>query len=876
MKIFILLVTLVFLPLLSSANVWNNNSTRSSAIALKGIWIDSQNIALNDQGGGIYDYFLSLEDGTQYPLVYLGFVQNQNDENWKKQFSYLVSDRYQQFKISLPLNTLKDIIKGPVLISKIEKSSRKVIEVFSISLSGLLDREFSYTGSDLGLTFNEGVPSFRIWAPTARRVVLKVFKSPNEGDLLFPPLEMKEGSNHVWFLKGASSWKNFYYKYEIESFKRRKNEYTIESVTDLYSVNLSMNGLFSQIVDIENDVFPSGWRDHLLTFRHVVKDFSDVALYELHVRDFSMFDFTQPQEDRGKFLAFTNQETNGVRHLSELAAAGITHIHLLPVNDISSIEENVGKRIDFKEEDFRYFLNLFGSSQEQQNLATRIRGRDGYNWGYDPAHYMALEGSYSSDPDSTSRILEFRKSVMSLHSLGLGVVQDVVYNHYSGADDLDSFVPDYYYSLNGCGEITMDSCCNDLATENKMVQRLIVDSAVNMVRWYRLDGIRFDLMGFLTKSIISEIRSTLDGLTTQKDGINGSKVLMYGEGWSFGPLFKKLPNEAVTQTGAADLNMGVGTFNDRIRDALKGKGQNAIDLFNDDAFITDKVQNRDSVLSGLFGSLRGFKDGYVNQPYESINYVVAHDKNTLWDTLMAKIGPYATTDQLVKIQQLAFSFLTFAQGIPFYHAGEEILRSKSGDENSYDSGDWFNRIDFTYKNNGWNSGLPPQFVSENNNAWPNWKIRLDYVSAPQSAHIRDTFSHFKDVLNIRFSSKLFHLSSRDQIFSKVTFPVGLYDSDGYFNPKIVAVKIDDNQGISVDNQWEKAWVIFNTSWDRCGYYVDSEFKNLKVQIHPILKNSSNRFTRENLNYICPYFKGQGGNDVVSIPPQSSLVFVKQR
>lgn len=873
----VILCLAYFLLQASSASVFENLYTRGKTIPLKGIWVDKNTIALQDQGGGVYDYVLNANGVNAYPLKYMGFAQPQNNEEWKKQFFYLVSDRYQQFQIDLPIETITQVIKGPIIINKMERSTRRVVETFSVSLTGLLDREFAYTGPDLGLTFKDGVPTFRLWAPTAKRVALKLFRSPSENDPLMPAMELVEGDDHVWSIKGDRTWKNAYYKYEIENFKRRLNEYTTESVTDIYSVNLSMNSLFSQVVDIENDIFPAGWKEHKLQFNHPVNDFSDVALYELHIRDFSVFDFTQKAEERGKFLAFTNQEANGVRHLKDLAKAGITHLHLLPFTDISSIDENPAERSDLSEDDFRYLDSLFGSSPEPQNIATRIRTQDAFNWGYDPYHYMALEGSYSSNPKSTARILEFRKMVMSLHAMGLGVVQDAVFNHYSGLGDLDMFVPDYYYSLNSCGDITKDSCCNDLATENKMVQRLIVDSALNFVRWYRLDGIRLDLMGFLTKSVVREMREKLNRLTLKDHGIDGKKVLLYGEGWSFGPLLRKLPNEAVTQGGAVSMNMGIGTFNDSFRDAVKGKGQNSNDLFVDDAFITDKLQNREAVLSGLFGSIRGFKYGYMNQPYESINYLTAHDKNTLWDTLMAKVGPYASTDRVVRIQQLGLSLLTFAQGIPFYHAGEEILRSKSGDENSYDSGDWFNRLDFTYQTNGWNSGLPPQFVYENNAAWTKWKERLEYVSAPQPAHIRDTLAYFKDLLSIRFSSKLFHLSTREQILAKMTLPASIYDRNGNFEPKLVAMKIDDNAGVPVDSQFEKAWVLFNNSWDRCTYYVDRDLISYKVELHPVLKASSNRYTREDQQYVCPSYNGQAeAKSVIAVPPQTTLVYIKRK
>ncbi len=858
---------LFLLSLNAIAGVFGEFSFVGETLPLKGIWIDQNVIAINEHNSSQFQYILEGE-GVRAELSNVGYFDDEDSEFYKK-FDYVARSRFSKFFIDLSRVKIEKLIQGPISILKKDLYSGLLVEKFAVSLTGLLDKMFAYKGESLGISFDGDTTQFRIWSPTAKRVKLHLYKSPNRrSEIAGSPFELSMNSENVWFIE-KNSVHGLYYLYEIESFKRRAGGVTTELLTDLYSTNLSLNSEFSQVIDVANASMPAGWTGHKLKKNYEIRDASDISIYELHVRDFSYFDFTQPPEHRGKFLAFTNQNTNGVRHLKELAESGVSHVHLLPVNDQSSVNEDESERSDLSQADFDYLHDALESGEMQQGIASRIRKSDGFNWGYDPLHYQALEGSYSTDPNSDARIIEFRKLVMSLHGMGLGVIADTVFNHYSELLNLDSYVPDYYYSLNGCGDITMESCCPDLATENEMVMKLIVDSAINLVKWYRLDGIRFDLMGFITKDVMFEIRKKLDQLTVSRDGVDGKKVFMYGEGWHFGPLVRKLPNEAVTQYGAASMDIGLATFNDRFRDAIKGKGQNAHDLFVDDAFVTDKTGNRETILMGLLGSLKDVKGGYLNNPGESINYITAHDKATLWDTLVAKVGPYASTDQIVRIQQLSLSMLTLAQGVPFYHAGVEILRSKSGDENSYDSGDWFNKIDYSYKSNGWRGGLPPSWVGENLRAWTDWEYRLKYVSPPLEWHIKDTFEHFKDLQKIRRSSKLFRLATKEQVLEKISFPYRISNLNGQFDPRLIVMKLDDRNGRPVDSNIETIWVAFNSSWDQCISFSDEDLANSTLTIHPGLKRSNNRFTRDALRYHCG---GERSNTTKWIPPQSTVIY----
>jgi pullulanase-type alpha-1,6-glucosidase len=485
-----------------------------------------------------------------------------------------------------------------------------------------------------------------------------------------------------------------------------------------------------------------------------------------------------------------------MRHLRTLAKAGITDVHLLPVFDFGSVPEQgcvtpapAGAR----------------DGESQQQAVSAASAHDCFNWGYDPVHFTAPEGSYATDPaDGAVRIVEFRRMVQALHRAGLRVGMDVVYNHtYASGQDrwsvLDRIVPGYYHRLDEAGRVATSTCCANTATEHRMMAKLMVDSAVTWARDYRIDSFRFDLMGHQPRAAMAELQSRVNAAT-------GRNVLLIGEGWNFGEVADGARFVQASQLGLG--GSGIATFSDRARDAIRGGGAGDGDarqvsvqgyvngLHYDrnaaapaDTSATDLMRAADLVRVGLAGSLRDFRlvtfdgrelplaqipyggdqpAGYVTAPGEVVNYVENHDNQTLYDLNAFKLPLGTSTAERARAQILAVALNAFSQGIAYFHAGMELLRSKSMDRNSFDSGDWFNRIDWTGQDNFFGTGLPPARVNEP--SWPLMRPRLaDSRLDPSPADIAWSREAFNDLLRIRSSSTLFRLHGAAAVAERLSF-----------------------------------------------------------------------------------------------------------
>ena len=382
---------------------------------------------------------------------------------------------------------------------------------------------------------------------------------------------------------------------------RSTNKVETNLVTDPYSVSLARNSTRSQIISLEDpELQPRGW-DKL--HKPYLASPEDIVLYELHVRDFSATDASVPEDKRGTYAAFTQKRSDGMKHLTTLGLAGVTHVHLLPSFDFATINED---KSTWQAPSFDTLAALPADSSEQQALVAATSGRDGFNWGYDPLHYNVPEGSYATDADGSARVLEYRQMVQSLNQSGLRVVMDVVYNHTNSAGQnpnsiLDKLVPGYYHRLNGDGVVLNESCCADTATENAMMEKLMVDSVVLWARAYKLDGFRFDIMGFHLKSNMLKVRAALDALTPAKDGVNGKSIYLYGEAWNFGVMANNGRGVNAIQVNMAGT--GIGSFSDRIRDAVRGGGP--FSPRRDQGFATGSLRRTQWHLRRICGGREG-------------------------------------------------------------------------------------------------------------------------------------------------------------------------------------------------------------------------------------------------------------------------------
>ncbi|XP_056684063.1 pullulanase 1, chloroplastic isoform X2 [Spinacia oleracea] len=749
-----------------------------------------------------------------------------------------------------------------------------------LQLPGVIDELYSYDGP-LGAVFSENTISLYLWAPTAQAVSASIFKDPSGGEPL-QTVQLIE-SNGVWSAVGPRTWEGCYYVYEITVYHHSTLRIEKSFAIDPYARGISADVKRTLLADLSSETLkPEGWENLADEKPHLLSP-SDISLYELHIRDFSAYDLTVHPDLRGGYLAFTSQDSAGVNHLEKLSAAGLTHVHLLPSFQFAEVDDDKKK---WKFVDTKRFETLPPDSEEQQAQITAIRDEDGYNWGYNPVLWGTPKGSYATDPNGPCRIIEFRKMVQALNRIGLRVVLDVVYNHLnsSGPSDdnsvLDKIVPGYYLRRDNDGAIENSTCVNDTASEHFMVERLILDDLKHWAVNYKVDGFRFDLMGHIMKHTMVKATNMLQGLSKNIDGVEGSSIYLYGEGWDFG----EVANNA-RGVNASQLNLGgtgIGSFNDRIRDAVLGGGPfgpplqqgyvTGLSLQPNDHDHSGKANAdrmlavaKDHIQVGMAGNLRDYI--LTNCDGKQINYVSAHDNETLFDIVSLKTPTYITVDERCRVNHLATSILALSQGIPFFHAGDELLRSKSLDRDSYNSGDWFNRLDFSYNSNNWGVGLPPKDHNESN--WPLIKKRLANPSyKPDKNHIIAAVENFTNLLQIRYSSPLFRLRSAKDIEDRVRF----HNNVPSWIPGLIAMSIEDGHagapGLSqIDPKFQYIVVIINVQPTETKF-VNPDLRAKSLQLHPVQSTSGDTVVKES--------KYEPSTGCFTIPPKSTAVFVEPR
>lgn len=780
-------------------------------------------------------------------------------------------------------------LKGQVAVS-VRNADGEQVDATSLQIAGVLDDLYTYDGP-LGPTFDGDVPTLRLWAPTAGAVVLHLYDDGETKVDQTVPMTLDTATG-VWSVVGKPDWKGKYYLYEVSVYVPRIGQVTSNLVTDPYSLSLSTNSIRSQIVDLNDSALqPEGWE---ATEKPALEAPEDAVVYELHVRDFSVSDTTVAENMRGTFMAFTQADSDGMRHLSALAEAGLTHIHLLPAFDIASVNED---KSTWKSVDEAALATMAPDSAGQAAAISEIRDTDGFNWGYDPYHFTAPEGSYATDPEGTPRIVEFRSMVQALNQTGLRVVMDVVYNHTtaSGQDPksvLDQIVPGYYHRLNADGQIETSTCCQNTATEHAMMEKLMIDSVVTWATAYKVDGFRFDLMGHHMRDNMEHVRAALDALTLEKDGVDGKSILLYGEGWDFGEVAKNARGANATQLNIGGT--GIAVFNDRLRDGVRGGGPfsglqeqgfatglsddpNGTDQGSANELVAKLLKYEDWIRVGLAGNLadymlvdrtgsnvsgadvdyNGNPAGYTQDPQENVNYVSAHDNETLFDAIQFKAPASATVADRARMQNLANSVVLFSQGIPFFHAGDDLLRSKSGDRNSYNSGDWFNRLDFSYASNNWGVGLPPDSQGRAAVLAP---LLADPAIKPMQADIEAAAISFRELLQIRRSSPLFRLRTAEDVSNVLSFlNVGPEQVPG-----LIVMVLTDDRVQNLDPLYDRVVVVFNANLADATYTADS-LRGLPLDLHPVQQASAD-----------PVVRGAAfdlASGAFSIPGRTTAVFV---
>jgi pullulanase-type alpha-1,6-glucosidase len=774
-----------------------------------------------------------------------------------------------------------------------------VTRASGIQIGSVLDAVYdSAKDAAPGVNWAGTVPTIRVWAPTATSVALVRYSGPATSDPVTEAMTL-DAATGVWSITGTSAWANQYFTFRVAVFAPTEARMVINDVTDPYSVSLSKNSTRSQIVDLSSGAAkPEGW-DTLRKPAGVFKAIKDATVYELMIRDFSSADSTQPTALRGTYAAFGTGESDGAKHLRALATAGMTHLQLGPTFDFATTNED---RSTWQTPGD--LSGLAPNSEEQQARVAAIKNLDGFNWGYDPLHYTAPEGSFATDPDGLARVREMRSMIANINGMGLRLVVDVVYNHTNASGQspksiFDRIVPGYYHRLNTDGTVANSTCCPNTASERTMMAKLIRDSVRTWAVDHKVDGFRFDLMGHHQVDLMRTLRGDLNSLTIAKDGVDGRRILLYGEGWNFGEVKDNARFDNATQPNLAGT--GVGTFDDRLRDAVRGGGPfdsnprrqgfgsglitaSNGDSINGSATLQRKASNNylDLVKLGLVGQLSTFRllasndlkvpastilyndsepAAYTKNPTEQIAYVDAHDNETLFDALAFKLPVTMKMSDRVRHQVLALSVPTLSQGIPFYLAGTDLLRSKSLDKNSYDSGDWFNSIDWSKKTNGWGRGLPLR--GDNADRWPYAATLLANSSLqPKPSDIAASTDRFQEFLRIRQSSPLFRLGTGAEVKKRVEFLTG----GSTQQPGLVVMRIlDEGKGrTNLDRNYKSMTVVFNSGTKPVQFRMAS-LTNSKVDLHPVLKSSKDSVVR----------KATASKGTLNVPALTVAVFVER-
>ena len=511
-----------------------------------------------------------------------------------------------------------------------------------------------YTGNDLGAVYSPKMTRFKVWAPEAESVKLNLYKQ-GEGDNLIEQHIMKKSANGTYVFEKQGDCNGIYYTYTVVNHGEE------QEAVDPYTKAAGVNGQRGMVINLAK-TNPQGFElDGYRNPEHI----TDAIIYEGSVRDFTM-DESSGVFHNGKFLGLT--EANTTNHFGEATALdyisglGVTHVQILPAFDFETVDEK---------------------NQKAQ-----------YNWGYDPDNYNVPEGSYAVSPyDGAVRIQEMKQMVLALHSRGIGVIMDVVFNHTYRRDDsnLQKIVPGYYYRSDETGYTDGSGCGNEVASDRPMVQKLIVDSLIYWAKEYHIDGFRFDLMGVLDFDTMNVIAERLKEIRPD--------IYLYGEGWNGGP--SSLAEEKRAFKASAKKMPGIGMFNDDIRDTIKGS------VFYDDhlGFVNGGTHLENALRYGITGAVAHPQvdyDAYGSKPWakepgQSINYVSCHDNYTLWDKLSVSC-PEASEEKKKAMNRLCAAIVFTSQGVPFIQAGEEFLRSKplpekkGFAENSYNMPDEVNSI----------------------------------------------------------------------------------------------------------------------------------------------------------------------------------------
>ena len=506
------------------------------------------------------------------------------------------------------------------------------------------EKLYTYAEGNLGTEWTKDKTTFRLWAPTADKVYVNLYKNGWCSDHeAIERMEMKPYQNGTWIVVKEGDLQGTFYTYSV-----LLGDEELEAC-DPYAKAVGVNGERAMVVDL-SATDPEGWDMDKSPFQN--RSITDAVIYEAHIRDLTVHK-DSGIKNKGKFLGLAEEGTTNssgdITGLDYIADLGVTHIHLLPFFDYASVDE----------------------SQEGQ-----------YNWGYDPQNFFVPEGSYATDPyQGETRIREAKKMIGAFHQKGIGVIMDVVFNHVHDAERFcfNNIVPGYFSRIDGNGIYSNGSICgNDTASERSMVREYIVQNVLYWAEEYHIDGFRFDLVGLLDIGTINEIVERVHAARPE--------VLFYGEGWAMPTNVTKTGVKMATQKNSY-LTPDFAYFNDTMRNLLRGRNSDT----SERGYVNGGTGRTDCLKSNLMGI-----PYWACSPEQVVNYASCHDDLTLYDKLKAA-EPEANRALLLRYNRLAAGIVFASAGIPFIQAGEELIRRKVNadgtlNSNSYDAGDDINAI----------------------------------------------------------------------------------------------------------------------------------------------------------------------------------------
>jgi pullulanase len=814
---------------------------------------------------------------------YLEYLSNNNGEH---PADTLAMPRYKSLNAftasTTDINKAKAMLTGK-LLAIAYANDNSVLAATYVQTPRVIDALYTAGPEDaneqtLGVIYDANAIVANVWAPTAQQVKLKVYS--DDKTLQTTETMAFDVSTGVWSFTGDSTLDRAFYRFELTVYHPLTQKFETIEATDPYSLSLATDGKYSQFVNLNDaDLKPIGWDEHSVP---TITNPEDAIIYEGHIRDFSVMDASTTAENRGKYLAFTEETSAPVSHLKSLVAAGLTHFQFLPVNDIASIGEDQSTRVNLDntvaelcaknssapvcgvEDNTAILADVFASydptSSDAQALAQSMRGLDSFNWGYDPEHFTTPDGSYASNSDGVTRIKEMRAMNQSLHEMGLRIVLDVVYNHTNSSglwEDsvLDKVVPGYYHRRDlTSGDVETATCCQDTAPEHVMMDKLMQDSLLTWTQAYKFDGFRFDIMSNNSVTSITSARAAVQALDADN--------YFYGEGWSRADK----GYEQANQNNMAGSE--VGTFNDRPRDIIRSAA-----FFKADGSLSDQ----DIMRLGLTGTIADYqlkdknnivklastfsKPSYAQDPADIINYVSKHDNETLWDQLQYGIEAGVSIGDRVRMQNIAGTLPLMSQGITFLQLGGDLIRSKSMDRNTYDAGDWFNKVDFTKATNNWNVGLP--LAQDNEEKWSAIGSLINNSETAVSAtDIEFSSDIFKEFIALRSASKLFRLTTKQDIIDRI----GFHNTGPTQTQGLIIMSIDDGTGLTdIDPNNDAIVVAINGSSLEQTITINTASN---FELHDIQQNSV-----DNLVQTASFTDGSG-EGTFTIPALTTAVFVK--